>query len=284
MANTNPQTGYAPVNGLEMYYEIHGTGRPLVVLHGAYMTIDSMGEVVPELAKTRQVIAVELQAHGRTADIDRPLSYEQMADDTAALLQHLGIEQADVFGFSMGGGVALQVAIRHPEVVRKLVVASASYTSEGMHPELLEMTPSITPEAFAGSPIEEEYLRTAPNPDDFPNLVAKLKQLDLEPFAWPPEDIRGIAAPTLLIIGDSDAIRLEHAVELFGLLGGGVMGDLAGLPKSQLAVLPGTSHFIPPGSGVLDRAAWLVPIIGAFLDAPIPETQRAAGAEREGGI
>ena len=264
---------YAEVNGLEMYYEIHGTGEPLVVLHGAYMTIDAMGEIVPELAKTRQVIAVELQGHGRTADVDRPLSYEQMADDTAALLRHLGIEQADVFGFSMGGGVALQVAIRHPEVVRKLVVASASYTSDGMHPELLEMIPTLTPEVFAESPIEEAYLRTAPNPDDFPTLVAKLKQLDMEPFAWPPEDIRGIAAPTLLIIGDSDAIRLEHAVALFRLLGGGVMGDLAGLPKSQLAVLPGTTHFVPPGSGVLDRADWLTSMIGEFLDAPMPEAE-----------
>jgi pimeloyl-ACP methyl ester carboxylesterase len=271
MASTSPQTGYAEVNGLEMYYEIHGTGQPLVVLHGAYMTIDAMGEVVPELARTRQVIAVELQGHGRTADIDRPLSYEQMADDTAALLRHLGIEQADVFGSSMGGGVALQVAIRHPEVVRKLVVASASYTSDGMQPELLEMVPTITPEAFAGSPIEEDYLRTAPNPDDFPNLVAKLKRLDMESFAWPPEDIRGIEAPTLIIIGDSDAIRLEHAVELFRLLGGGVMGDLAGLPKSQLAVLPGTTHFVPPGSAVLDRADWLLSMTGEFLDAPLPE-------------
>jgi pimeloyl-ACP methyl ester carboxylesterase len=275
--NGEPRGGYAQVNGLNMYYEIHGTGQPLVVLHGAYMTIETMGEIVPSLAETRQVVAVELQGHGRTADVDRPLSYEQMADDVAALLRHLGIEQADVFGYSMGGGVALQVAVRHPEVVRKLVVASASYTSDGMHPELLEMTPSITPEAFAGSPIEEAYLRTAPNPDDFPNLVDKLKHLDMEPFAWPPEDIRGIAAPTLLIIGDSDAIRLEHAVELFRLLGGGVMGDLAGLPMSQLAVLPGTAHFIPPGFSVLDRADWLVSMIGGFLDAPMPETERAAG-------
>jgi pimeloyl-ACP methyl ester carboxylesterase len=264
---------YAEVNGLNMYYEIHGKGEPLVLLHGAYMTIDAMGEVVPELAETRQVIAVELQGHGRTADIDRPLSYEQMADDTAALLRHLGIEQADVFGYSMGGGVALQVAIRHPEVVRKLVVVSASYTSDSMHPELLEMIPTLTPEAFAGSPIEEAYLRTAPNPHDFPMLVAKLKRLDMEPFAWPPEDIRGIAAPTLLIVGDSDAIRLEHAVELFRLLGGGVMGDLTDLPKSQLAVLPGTTHFVPPGSGVLDRADWLLPMIGEFLDAPLPEVE-----------
>jgi pimeloyl-ACP methyl ester carboxylesterase len=265
---------YASVNGLEMYYEIHGTGRPLVVLHGAYMTIDAMGEIVPSLAETRQVIAVELQGHGHTADIDRPITYEGMADDTAALLRHLGIEKADVFGYSMGGGVALQIAIRHPEVVRKLVVASASYTSDGMYPELLEMIPTLTPEVFAGSPIEEVYLRTAPSPEDFPNLVAKLKQLDMEPFAWPPEDIQGIAAPTLLIIGDSDAIRLEHAVEMFRLLGGGVMGDLAGLPKSQLAVLPGTAHFVPTGSGLLDRADWLLSMIGGFLDAPMPEGQR----------
>jgi pimeloyl-ACP methyl ester carboxylesterase len=263
---------YAGINGLNMYYEIHGAGEPLILLHGAYQTIDAMGGIVPGLARTRQVIAVELQGHGHTADVDRPLSYKHMADDTAALLRHLGIEQADVFGYSMGGGVVLQVAIRHPEVVRKLVVASASYTSEGMHQELLEMIPSITPEVFAGTPIEEDYLRTAPNPDDFPTLVAKLKQLDMEPFAWPPEDIRAISAPTLIIVGDSDAIRIEHAVEMFRLLGGGVMGDLAGLPKSQLAVLPGTTHFIPPGSGVLDRADWLLSMVGGFLDAPMQET------------
>jgi pimeloyl-ACP methyl ester carboxylesterase len=278
MANTTPQSGYAPVNGLRMYYEIHGTGEPLVVLHGAYMTIETMGQIVPSLAESRQVIGVELQAHGHTADIDRPLSYEHMADDVAALLRHLGIEQADVFGFSLGGGVALQLAIRHPEVVRKLVVASASYTSDGMHPELLEMAPTITPEAFAGSPIEEAYLRVAPNPEDFPTLVAKMKQLDLKPFGWPKEDIRGISAPTLIIIGDCDAIRLEHAVEMFRLLGGGVMGDLAGLPNSQLAVLPGTAHFVPPGSGLMDHADWLVSMIGPLLDAPIPERERAAGA------
>ena len=268
---------YAEVNGLNMYYESHGSGQPLILLHGAYMTIDLMGEIVPALAEFRQVIAVELQGHGHTADIDRPLSYELMADDIAALIEHLAIEKADVFGYSMGGGVAFQVAIRHPEVVRKLVVASASYTSEGMHPELLEMIPTLTPDAFAGSPIEEAYRRSAPNPDDFPTLVAKMKQLDMEPFAWPPEDIRGIAAPTLLIVGDSDAIRLEHAVELFGLLGGGVMGDLAGLPQSQLAVLPGTTHFVPPGSAVLDRADWLLSMISEFLDAAMLEEQRGEG-------
>jgi pimeloyl-ACP methyl ester carboxylesterase len=267
-----PATGdYAEVNGLEMYYEVHGTGRPLVVLHGAYMTIGAMGPIVPGLAETRQVIAVELQGHGHTADVDRPITYEQMADDTAALLGRLGIDQADVFGYSMGGGVALQLAIRHPGLVRKLVVASASYTSDGMQPELHGMVPSITPEMFAGSPIEAAYLEVAPNPGDFRRLVEKLKRLDMTPFAWPAEDVREIEAPTLIVVGDSDAIRLEHAVEMFRLLGGGAMGDLAGLPNSRLAVLPGTAHFVPPGSGILDRAEWLLAMIVEFLDAPLPE-------------
>jgi pimeloyl-ACP methyl ester carboxylesterase len=132
---------YAEVNGLRMYYEVHGTGLPLVLLHGAYMTVDAMGSILPGLAKSRRVIVPEMQGHGRTADIDRPITYEEMSDDVAALLGHLGIEEADAFGYSMGGGVALLLAIRHPSLVRKLVVASASYTSEGMQPELHEMVP-----------------------------------------------------------------------------------------------------------------------------------------------
>jgi pimeloyl-ACP methyl ester carboxylesterase len=276
MAANDPQTGYAPVNGLDMYYEIHGDGAPLVLLHGAYMTVDLMAPLVPGLAGYRRVIAVEQQGHGHTADIDRPITYEQMADDTAALLDHLDVGPADVVGYSMGGGVALQLAIRHPDVVRRVVVASASYTSDGMHAEAWEMFPSITPELFAGSPIEEAYLRTAPNPGDFPKLVEKLKLLDTTEFAWPADDIRAIDAPILIVLGDSDVVRLEHAVELFGLLGGGVMGDLVGLPKSQLAVLPGTTHFVPPGSGLLDRADWLLAIIPPFLVAPEPETADAA--------
>jgi pimeloyl-ACP methyl ester carboxylesterase len=259
---------YAEVNGLKMYYETRGTGRPLVVLHGAYMTVDAMGGLVPDLAESRRVIVVELQGHGRTADVaDRPITYEAMADDVADLIRHLGIEEADAFGYSMGGGVALQLAIRHPGLVRRLVVASASYASDGMQPELHEMVPSITPEMFAGSPMEAAYREVAPNPEDFPVLVQKLKELDMTPFDWGAENVRGIGAPTMIVVGDSDAIRLEHAVEMFRLLGGGAMGDLSGLPDSQLVVLPGTAHFIPPGSGVLDRAGWLVPMIGRFLDA-----------------
>ena len=155
MTSIDARTGYAPIGALNMYYEIHGSGRPLVVLHGAYMTIDMMGPILSGLAETRQVIAPEQQGHGRTADVDRPLAYEQMADDTAALIRHLNIDQADVLGYSMGGGIALQLAIRHPAVVRKLVVASASFSSDAMHAEALEMFPSITPELFAGTPIEE---------------------------------------------------------------------------------------------------------------------------------
>ena len=263
-------TGYAPAGDLDLYYEVHGTGRPTLLLHGAFMTIDLMGPLLPGLAETRQVIAVEQQGHGHTADADRPLTYEQMADDTAAVIDHLGLGQTDVVGFSMGGGVALQLALRHPALVRRLVLASTSYRSDGMHAAALEMFPAVTPELFAGSPIEEAYLRTAPNPDDFPRLVEKMKQLDTTPYAWPAEDIQAIAAPTLIVLGDSDGIRLQHAVEMFELRGGGVMGDLAGMPSSQLAVLPGTSHFVPPGSGLLDRADWLLAMIPPFLDAPAP--------------
>jgi pimeloyl-ACP methyl ester carboxylesterase len=255
-----------------MYYEIYGEGRPLLLLHGAYMTIDTLGPILPRLAAARLVIAAEQQGHGHTADVDRPITYEQMADDAAAVLRHLEIDNTDVFGHSMGGATALQLAIRHPAAVRKLVVASAGYTSDSMHSVALEMFPSITPELFAGTPIEQAYLRNAPNPGDFPRLVEKLTQLDTTEFAWPDDDIRGIAAPTMIVLGDSDGVRLEHAVELFTLLGGGVMGDLEGMPQSQLAVLPGTSHFIPPGFGLLDRADWLLALALPFLDAPMPAT------------
>ena len=264
--NDHTKGAYAQVNGLNMYYEVHGTGQPLVLLHGAYMTIDAMGEVVPSLGGMRQVIAVELQGHGRTADTDRPLSYEQMADDVAALLRHIGIDEADVFGFSMGGGVALQIAMRHPEVVRKLVVASAYYHNDGAYPEMFEGIEHITPEAFDGTPWREQYDRIAPRPEDFPTLVAKLKELDLTFAGWTAEDVRSIEAPTLVIVGDSDIVRPEHAVEIFRLLGGGVAGDLAGLPDSQLAVLPGTTHLT-----LVNRADWLVSMIGEFLDATVTE-------------
>ncbi|BDP44415.1 oxidoreductase (plasmid) [Deinococcus aetherius] len=278
MTSPTLRAGYAPVNGLRMYYEVHGTGAPLVVLHGAYMTVDLLGGLVSELAGHQRVIAPELQGHGHTADSGRPLSYEGMADDVAALLAHLGISQADVLGYSMGGAVALQLAIRHPQVVRKLVVASASCNSEGVYPELLEGIEQMTPEVFDGTPWKEAYDRVAPNPEEFGVLVDRLKALDLEVMNWPAEAIQAIRAPTLLIVGDADIVRPEHAVELFRLLGGGVAGDLTGLPAARLAVLPGTTH-----TAVLDRASWLRPMILEFLDAPLPEGT-AARAAVEAGI
>ncbi len=258
---------YAPVNGLSMYYEIHGAGRPLVLLHGAFMTIEgSFQKMLPTLAETRQVIAVEQQAHGRTADIDRPLTYEGMAADTVALLRHLEISEADIFGYSMGAAIALEIAVRHPDLVHKLVLASPSYTREGSYPEMYEGEENLTPEDLAGSPFAEEYARTAPNPDDWPVLIEKVKQLDRGFRGWTAEEIRSIRVPTLVIIGDSDVTRPEHAVEIFRLLGGGVPGDLVGLPASRLAVLPGTTHIT-----LIDRTDWLLSMIGEFLDAPAPE-------------
>ncbi len=258
---------YASVNGLSMYYEVHGTGRPLVLLHGALTTIEgSFQRMLPTLAGTRQVIAVEQQAHGRTADIDRPLTYEGMAEDTVELLRHLGVENADVFGYSMGAAIALEIAVRHPGLVRNLVLASPSYTREGAYPEMYEGEENLKPEDLAGTPFAEEYARTAPNPQDWPVLIEKVKQLDREFQGWTADEIRSIRAPVLVIVGDSDVVRPEHAVEIFRLLGGGVPGDIVGLPRSRLAVLPGTTHIT-----LIDRTDWLLEMIGEFLDAPAPE-------------
>ncbi len=266
---TSPTTGYAPANGLDIYYEIHGDpssgNPPLVLLHGAYGTASMFAPFVPGLAANRQVIVPEMQGHGHTADTDRPIRYETMADDVAALLGHLGIEQADVFGYSMGGGVAIRLAMQHPDLVRKLVSASASTTSEGMYPELLAMIETITPEMMMAAPFYAEYVQIAPNPDGFPTLVEKLKDLDAQPFAWPDDEVRAIPAPTLLIFGDADIITPDHMVELFRLRGGGVAGDLVGLPPAQLAVIPGASHI-----GVIQRADLLLPMIETFLAAPMP--------------
>jgi pimeloyl-ACP methyl ester carboxylesterase len=267
MVDTAPTTGYAPVNGLEMYYEIHGEGEPLLLLHGAYGTIDMWGPILDKLAERHQVIAVELQGHGQTADIDRPIRYETMADDVDGLMEHLGIAQADVVGYSMGGGVALRLAVQHPERVRKLVPISVSFSTAGAYPEVWAGISQITPEMFAGTPFEEAYFRNAPNPDNWPVLIEKLKDLDAQEFAWPEAEIRNITAPALLIIGDSDIVTPEHIVEFFRLLGGGVPGDLTGLPTSRLAILPGTTHV----SIAMENTDRLVAMIEEFLAAPVLE-------------
>ena len=262
--NKSSQGLYAEVHGLKMYYEIHGTGFPLVLLHGGLSAIGtSFGKLLPGLASGRQVIAIEQQAHGHTADIDRPLTYRQMAEDTVTLLSHIGIEQADFFGYSIGAGIALEMAIDHPSRVRKLVAATPISRVSGFYPGVLEGMEVLQPEHLAGSLFQQEYERVAPHPQDWPRLIAKVKQLNRQFVDWPDDAIASIKAPALLIAGDSDIVRLEHVVELFRLLGGGVPGDNVGLPNVQLAVLPGTTHIM-----LVNRAEWLVSMITEFLDAP----------------
>ncbi len=269
------QKGYASVNGLNLYYEIHGSGEPLMLLPGGFETVEAMGEIVPQLAATRRVIGVELQGHGHTADIERPLRFELMADDIAALIRHLGLERTDIFGFSLGGGVGLQTAIRHPEVVRKLALASTPFRKDGWYPEVLAGMASISVETFAGTPIHETYIKTSPRTEAWPTFVAKMRQLLSEDYDWV-EGVAALKTPILIMVGDADSIRLAHIVEFFGLLGGGKAdGDMNGLSPAQLAVLPATTHvgWAPPYHGIMTRTELLLPIITEFLDSPMPEAR-----------
>lgn len=251
------RTGYAPVNGLKMYFEIHGvansTQPPLVLLHGGGDTIQtSFGQLLPALARERRVIAFEQQGYGHTADIaDRPFGFEQSADDTAALLRYLQIETADLLGFSNGGTIALQVAIRHPHVVRKLVLASALVTRDGAYPWLWDAMANARLENMPQQ-LQEAYLAVAPRPQDLRTMHDKAAERVRGFRDIPAEAIRGITAPTLLVIGDADVIRPEHAVEMFRRL-----------PDARLAVLPGTDHM-----QVMTRTTWLAPMVHGFLDAP----------------
>ena len=254
---------YADVNGLQLYYEVHGKGRPIVLLHGAFCTIEGcFGSLVKQLAKSRQVIAIELQGHGRTADIDRPLSTVHMADDTAALLKKLKITSADVYGYSMGGGVAAQLAIRHPSLVRRLVLAGAALTADGTQPGSIEMIRAIDPAMMEQSPFADAYKKTSPHPEKFRTLVKKVQGLDtLDGFKV--ADIKKIKAPVLFLIGDADFATVEHGAAMLRVFGGGAFGD-TGAPraKSQLAILPGTSHV-----DLINRAEWIVALMMPFLDA-----------------
>jgi pimeloyl-ACP methyl ester carboxylesterase len=272
MTTDKGQHGYASVNGLNLYYEIHGSGEPLILLPGAFMTVEAMGALIPELAATRRVIGVELQGHGHTADTPRALRFEGLADDIAALIRQLGLDQADLFGFSLGGGVALQTVIRHPEVVRKLALASTAFRRDGWYPEALAGMAAISIDTFAGTPIHDAYLKTSPRPEAWPTFVAKMRHLLNEDYDWT-EGVAALKTPTLILIGDADGLRLAHAVECFGLLGGGKAdGDLAGLPPAQLAVLPATTHvgWAPPYHGLITRTHLLLPMLTEFLDAPLP--------------
>ena len=208
------------------------------------------------------MIAVEFQAHGRAPDIDRPLRVEHLAADVIELMDRLGIEQADVFGWSMGAGVALEMGTAYASRITHLVLASVSFHESGIHPGLMDGIQELQPEHLHGSEFHEEYLRLAPDPERFPGLVARVKDFDSAPPSWTPDQVRGLPMPTMLLLGDSDIITLEHAVAMFRLLGGGVAGDIAGLPTNRLAILPATTH-----TGIPGRADLIVPMVDEFLDA-----------------
>jgi pimeloyl-ACP methyl ester carboxylesterase len=255
---------------VNLYHEIHGTGDPLILLHGGLGSTAMFDPILPQLAETHQVIAVDLQAHGRTADIDRPFSFEAMADDIAGLLTRLGIPKADLMGYSLGGGVALRTAIRHPGMVRKLVVVSEACKKNGWYPEVVAAMAQVNAaaaEPMKRSPIYQVYARVAPRPEDWPVLLDKIGSLVRKDYDWTKE-VAAIQAPTLLGFGDADAIRPAHMVEFFELLGGGQKDpgwDGSGMSKARLAILPGLTHYNIFASPAL--AAAVVP----FLDAPITQ-------------
>jgi len=239
---------YADVNGIKLYYEIQGSGKPLVLLHGGLGAIEMFGPNLEALAKNHQVIGVDLQGHGRTADIDRALSVLFMADDIAALIKHLGLQRADVMGYSLGGGVALLTAIRHPEVVDKLVVVSTPFRRNGFYPDILAQQGQVTAAAAEGmkqTPMYQMYASLAPRPQDWARLLGKIGDAMKVDFDYS-EQIKRIKATTLIVAGDADIFPPAHAVEMFALLGGGQRDggwDGAGRPKSRLAILPGLTHY-----------------------------------------
>lgn len=263
----------ARVNGLTMHYDVHGEltagAVPLLVLHGAYMSADAMTPFTQPLSRTRPVIVPDLRGHGRTGDGAGPITYERMADDAVAMLDAAGVRQVDVLGYSMGGGVALQLAIRHPARVRRIVSISASTRLDAAYPEIIQAIAQMTPAVFDGTPMRREYDRLAPRPQDFPVLVEKLKALDAAPFAWD-SAMRSLAHKTMIVMGDYDIVRPEHAVEMFRMRGGGdaavaSRGFLMESPPARLLILPATSHI-----GVVAEAETIVTLVIPFLDDATP--------------
>jgi pimeloyl-ACP methyl ester carboxylesterase len=249
--NDNPGHGqYAEVNGINLYYETHGSGRPMILLHGGLGSSEMFGPVFPALAERHRVIAPDLQGHGRTADIDRPLDVRLMADDIAALIDHLGLDKPDVVGYSLGGGVALQVAIKYPAKVGRLVAASANIRRDAIYPDMLVQQGQVNAAAapfLKDTPMYELYQRVAPRPEDFPRLLDKIGAAMAKDFDLT-EEVRGLRVPTLIVAADADMAPPSHYVEVFNLLDGGLrdggwMGE--GRPKGGhgLAILPGLTHY-----------------------------------------
>jgi pimeloyl-ACP methyl ester carboxylesterase len=263
MATPAKTTGYVDVNGVHMYYESTGEGGvPLVALHGAFSSINnSFGMLIPTLAEKRRVIGFDLQGNGRTADIDRPMTVDNLAEDVVAALDALELDRVDLWGYSNGAGVALHVITKHPERVRKLIFQSASYRLDGIRAGLMENVGSMQPSMMYGSPWHTEYMELNPKPD-FDALFWKKTEADKQIRNFTDEEIAAIKQPVLIIAGDSDLPKTEHLVKFLSLVGGDVFGDTPdGLPRSQLAILPGTSHITS-----VYRPEFLLPMIPAFLD------------------
>jgi len=256
-----PASGYAPVNGSKVYYEVYGTGDPIVLLHGAYMTINSnWSELIALLSKTRKVIALELDGHGHTPLSQRPFSYQTLASDVAAVLGHLKIDSADILGFSYGGTVAYQFAIQQPAMTKKLIIISSTYKSEGWLDIMYNMLAGLKPDAFDNTPIRSEYIMVAPDSSNWHKFIAAMLKFSAEKFDLGDDKIKNIKAPVLLIMGDNDGTDKKVLGETYSLLGGNVFGDVAGMPKSQLAILPAKGHT----TLMMDTQA-IATIVGSFL-------------------
>lgn len=242
------RTGHLPVNGLDYYFEIHGQGEPLLLLHGGLGSIDMFGPVLPKLAETRQVIGVDLHGHGRTNLGDRPMSLIDMGDDMAIILDKLGFEQVDVMGYSLGAGVAFRLAVQHPTSVRRLVLASGAFARDGFYPEMLPMQAAVNAQMapmMKDTPMYQSYAKVAPRPGDFPKLLDRIGELMRTPYNWK-DDVAKIQAPTLLVWGDSDMFRPEHMIEFYKLLGGGEKDagwQREHMSKNRLAILPNVTHY-----------------------------------------
>jgi pimeloyl-ACP methyl ester carboxylesterase len=262
-------SGYAEINGVKLYYALYGKGDPIVLLHGGFGLIEMFGPVLSELAKDHTVIGVDLQAHGRTLPFDRPMSFEAMADDVAALVSFLGYEKADIAGYSVGGGVALRIGIDHPEVLDKLILVSTPYAFAGWHDfnanGMRAMSGAVeqTAEGLKQTPMFQAYASVAPNPANWGKLVAQMAAFVGNNYDWSAE-ISKIKSPTMLVGGDWDSVRTAHLAQFFGLLGGGQNDagwDRSGMNKNRLAILPNTTHYDIFASSALSKT-----IIG-FIDS-----------------